>query len=186
MQSCLIGKDQRPICRDQPWHCISHPHATAGYLAYQQAFDRDGLDILHLAKAKFNCGSAGPTTGGLDFKGLGYGPDCISLLSLFCFHEIRCKQEPIAAPTMAPHALQDTYDSTGYTPSIDNYAEILPYLRVHGSVQASLPTTPVLSSNDVSIRFTAGESKSEHFWHLSPHEIQDIEASMKFFQCKLP
>ena len=53
MQSCLIGKDQRPICIAQPWNCISYPHATAGYRAYQQAFDRDELNILHLAKAKF-------------------------------------------------------------------------------------------------------------------------------------
>ena len=119
-------------------------------------------------------------------KGLGYGQVCISLLSPFCVHEIRCEQEPIAAPIMAPHALQGTYDSTGYTPSIDNYAKFLPYIRVLGSVQASPPNTPVLTSNDVSIRLTAGESKSEHFWHLSPHEIQDIEASMNFFQCKLP
>ncbi len=87
---------------------------------------------------------------------------------------------------MAPHALPDTYDSTGYTPSIDNYAEILPYIRAHSSVKVSSPQTPVLTSNGASIRLTAGESKFQHYWHLSPHEIEDIEASVRFFQSKLP
>ena len=86
---------------------------------------------------------------------------------------------------MAPVAHIDTFDSTGYTPSIDNYAEILPYISVHSNVKALSPNTPVLTSSNASIGLTAGESKSHHFWHLSPHEIEDIEASMKFFKCKL-
>ena len=142
--------------------------------------------FLHLAKAKSTCGSAGPTSGELDFKGLGYGPVCISLLFPFQFHKIRCKQEFIPAPIMAPHALSDTYDSTGYTPSIDNYEEILPYIRAYSNVKASSPKTPVLTSNDASISLTAGESKSQHSWQLSPYEIEDIEASVRGFQCKLP
>ena len=85
MQSCLIGKDQRPICKDQPWNCTSHPHATAGYRAYQQALDRDELNILHLAKVKSTCGSAGPTSGGLDFKGLGMDRFVFHYCSLFDF-----------------------------------------------------------------------------------------------------
>ena len=119
-------------------------------------------------------------------RGFGYGLVCISLLSPFRFHEVRCNQEAIPAPIMAPHALPDTYDSTGYTPSIDNYAEILPYIGVHSSVKASTPKTGVLTSNDASITLTAGGSKSQHFWHLSPHEIEDIDASVEFFQCELP
>ena len=87
---------------------------------------------------------------------------------------------------MAPHALPDIYDSTGYTPSIDNLKEILPYISFHTSVEASFPKTPVLTSNDAFISLTAGETKARHFWHLSPHEIEEIEASVKSFQCKLP
>lgn len=87
---------------------------------------------------------------------------------------------------MTPVALIDTFDSTGYTPSRDNYAEILPYISVHSNVKASSPKTPVLTSSDVSTSLTAGESKSKHFWHLSPCEIEDFEASMGFFKCKLP
>ena len=87
---------------------------------------------------------------------------------------------------MAPHALPDTYDSTGYTPSIDNYAEILPYIRAYSNVKALSPRTPVPTSNDASISLAAGESKSQHSWQLSPYEIEDIEASVRSFQCKLP
>ena len=87
---------------------------------------------------------------------------------------------------MAPHALPDTYDSTGYTPSIDNYAEILPYIRADSSVKALSPKAPVLASNNASISLTAGESKYQHYWQLSPCEIEDIEASMRVFQCKPP
>ena len=83
-------------------------------------------------------------------------------------------------------ALIDTIDSTGYNPSIDNYAEILPYIRVHSNVRASSPSTLVSTSSDASINLRAGESQSQHVWRLSPYEIEDIEASMKFFQCKLP
>ena len=145
----------------------------------------DESNILHLAKAKFVAALL-PYSGGMDYKGLEYGPVCISLLPPFSFHAIRCKQEPLPAPIMAPVAPIDTIDSTGYTPSIDNYAEILPYIRVHSNVKASSPKTPVLTSSDASISLTAGESKSHHFWHLSPYEIEDIEASVRFFQCKLP
>ena len=90
------------------------------------------------------------------------------------------------APTMAPIALPDTYDSTGYTPSIDNYAEILRYIPVHSNVKASSPKTPALAPNDASISFTAEEGKSQHFWRLSQDEIEDIDASVNYFQCKLP
>ena len=145
----------------------------------------DEFNILHLAKAKFVAALL-PYSGGMDYKGLDYVPVCISLLPPFPFHAIRCKQEPIPAPIMAPVPLIDTIDSTGYTPSIDNYAEILPYVRVHSNVKASSPKPPDLTSSDASISLTAGESRSQHFWHLSPYEIKDIEASVRFFQCKPP
>ena len=90
------------------------------------------------------------------------------------------------APNMAPIALADTYDSTGYTPSIDNYAEILRYVPVHSNVKASCPQTPALASNDASISLTVEEGKFQHFWRLSQDEIEDIEASVDYFQCKLP
>ena len=86
---------------------------------------------------------------------------------------------------MSPVALMDTFDSTGYTPSRDNYAEILPYISVDSNLEASSPKSPVLTSSDISTSLTAGESKSKHFWHLSPYEIENFEASMRFFQCKL-
>ena len=87
---------------------------------------------------------------------------------------------------MAPVALIDTFDSTGYTPSIENYAEILPHIPVHSNLKASSPRTPILTSSSASISLAAGESKSQHFWHLSPYEIEDIEASVESFKCKLP
>ena len=86
---------------------------------------------------------------------------------------------------MAPVALINTFDSTGYTPSRENYAEILTYLSVHSNVKASSPKTPVLTSSDVSDSPTAGDSKSKHFWHLSPYEIENLEASMEIFKCEL-
>ena len=89
------------------------------------------------------------------------------------------------APIMAPIALPDTYDSTGYTPSVDNYAEILRYIPVHSNVKASSPKIPALASNDASISLTAKEGKSQHFWRLSQDETEDIEASVDHFQCKL-
>ena len=94
MQSCLIGKDQRPICRDQPWRCISHPHATAGYRAYQQAFDRDELEILHLAKNQVQCGSAGPTALDGILRGLVMGRFVFHYCPLFDFMRYAASKNP--------------------------------------------------------------------------------------------
>ena len=86
---------------------------------------------------------------------------------------------------MAPHALQDPHDSTGYTPSLVNYAKLLPHVRVHSKLKVSAPIRAVLASNDAFDELTAEESKSPYFRHLSLAEIRDVEASVNHFQCKL-
>ena len=86
---------------------------------------------------------------------------------------------------MAPHALQDPHDSTGYTPSLVNYAKLLPHIRVHSKLKVSAPVRAVLTSNNAFDKLTAEESKSPYFRHLSLEEIRDVEANVKRFQCKL-
>lgn len=85
---------------------------------------------------------------------------------------------------MAPHALQDPHDSTGYTPSLVNYAKLLPHVRVHSKLKVSAPIRAVITSNDALNELTVEERKSPYFRHLSLEEIRNVEASVKQFQCK--
>lgn len=86
---------------------------------------------------------------------------------------------------MAPHALQDPHDSTGYTPAIVNYAKLLPYVQVHSNIRSSASIRTVLTSNAASDESTSRKNTSPYFWHLSREEISNVEAGVNHFQCKL-
>jgi hypothetical protein len=86
---------------------------------------------------------------------------------------------------MAPHALQDSHDSTGYTPSIVNCAKLLPYVQIHSNPKSSASIRTVLTSNAAFDESTYEKNTSPYFWHLSREEIRNVEASVNHFQCKL-
>ena len=87
---------------------------------------------------------------------------------------------------MAPRALLDLDDSTGYSPSFVNYASILSHFQVRSNSRISNSKVAALASNDAFGYLTAARGRSQNHWQLSSQEIGDIDASVKHFRCKLP
>ncbi|KAL2038864.1 hypothetical protein N7G274_008386 [Stereocaulon virgatum] len=86
---------------------------------------------------------------------------------------------------MAPHALQDPHDSTGYTPLIVSRAKLLPYIQIRSKPKSSASIRTVLTSNAASDESASKKTTSPYFWHLSREELRHVEASVNHFQCKL-
>ena len=86
---------------------------------------------------------------------------------------------------MAPHALTDHHDSSGYTPSIVNHAKLLPYIQVQSSLQDSTPEPPAPAMRTRLDDPINEEDQCPYAWRLSEEDVKNIEANMRWFQCKL-
>lgn len=84
---------------------------------------------------------------------------------------------------MAPHALTDHHDTSGYSPATVPFEK---WLQDSKSSVRSKTLTPNMGSvilNSASDSSKTGDPLSQYVWRLSLHEIKDIESSIEDFQC---
>lgn len=81
---------------------------------------------------------------------------------------------------MAPHALIDSHDSSGYYPSIKSIAW-LKSAAAHQCLRPSITDAANLEK-DVSLkRLQTLTRQAPYVWHLSPEEIENVEESVRSF-----
>ncbi len=88
---------------------------------------------------------------------------------------------------MAPHALTDLHDASGYTPSECHIDRYLTPARLGGKSKTYRTGASALSSRNLPKAPTIGKSRAPqaaYFWRLSLEEIGEIENSVKYFQRK--
>ena len=78
---------------------------------------------------------------------------------------------------MAPHALIDFHDSSGYYPSISSNA----FLRATAVQECSKASITDLEKNPSSKKLLAFSRHGPCVWHLSTEENEDVEESMRYF-----
>ncbi|KAL9136557.1 MAG: hypothetical protein Q9175_002233 [Cornicularia normoerica] len=78
---------------------------------------------------------------------------------------------------MAPHALIDFHDSSGYYPSISSNA----FLRATAVQECSKASITDLEKNPSSKKLLAFSRQGPCVWHLSTEENEDVEESMRYF-----
>lgn len=81
---------------------------------------------------------------------------------------------------MAPHALIDLHDSSGYYPSTDSNPFVLSITERKCS-QASVTHDADLPRDTSVKRVLKFNRQGPHVWHLSPDEAEDVEHSMRHF-----
>ena len=86
---------------------------------------------------------------------------------------------------MAPHALIDLHDATGYTPSDYHMETLLVPAKRNSKSKAQPPVVSTLSSDlhfDISVDGKSCTPQARYFWRLSSEEISEIESSVRHFQ----
>ena len=80
---------------------------------------------------------------------------------------------------MAPHALTDLCDTSGYYPSTENetWSQTLNY---HKSPKATL-NKPALSAKTPFGDLGFGSESPKNVWNLSSDEIDEIEKNVRYF-----
>lgn len=86
---------------------------------------------------------------------------------------------------MAPHALTDYHDTSGYSPATVHFDSLLLDSKSHARVEIITPETEATILNSASNSSKTGNLQSPYFWHLSSNEIREIESSVEYFQCTL-
>ena len=88
---------------------------------------------------------------------------------------------------MAPHALFDLHDASGYTPSEYNFSGLVARIRLYSKSKAYPGEASALSSKKVPKASLIGSPltpQAQYFWHLSAEDTCEIEDSVIRFQRK--
>lgn len=88
---------------------------------------------------------------------------------------------------MAPHALTDVHDVSGYTPSERHIDKLLMPAKLSGKSKTYLTGGSALSSKNLPKATTIGKSRAPqpaYFWRLSFEEVGEIEDAVGWFQRK--
>ena len=88
---------------------------------------------------------------------------------------------------MAPHALFDLHDTSGYTPSQYNINGLVARTKIYSKSKACLGGTLTLSSEKIPSACVIGNPltpRSQYFWRLSAEDVCEIEDSVEYFQRK--
>ena len=81
---------------------------------------------------------------------------------------------------MAPHALIDLHDSSGYYPSPDS-SPFVQSIAARKCSQSSVTEDADLGRDTSVKRVLQFDRQGPHVWHLSPDEAEDVERSMRHF-----
>lgn len=84
---------------------------------------------------------------------------------------------------MAPHALTDHHDTSGYSPATDPLEDWLPNKKTITRLKSLAPKTGTAILNSARDSLGREGAKSPYFWHLGSNEISEIKNCVEQFQC---